>query len=288
MRKNNELVIYKRYGYCIGLTCSYNVGNQLVQCIVPDNCSLKYAKELIGYTRLHLYHKLMKKIKMKPVYGVTIPASPMDKFIITVTIYLSRNTNYYRNTIKWVRKLLEQNCLWGKCEYSGLTGSYLLNQLYTVIDDIRKIFMYKSSGDRWVREAVLLLGVKGFGTKSVMAYLLHSYGLTRYAPIDRYYYEFLKSLGFKGRLPVKNKCITASLNPDNCKYRQKCLFYEAMKRFDEYNGLIQSITYIINRLTRKNRSSIIEEKLIPASKAEQYVSYLNEVIKKLDDKSLTK
>ncbi len=281
MRKNNELVIRKRYGYCMGLTCSYNAGNQLVRCIVPDNCSLKYAKELVGYTRLHLYHKLMKLINMKPVYGVTIPASPMDKFIIAVTIYLSRNTDYYRNTVKWVRRLFEQNCLWGKCEYSGLPGSYLLNELYAVIDDIRKIFMYKNSVDGWVKEAVLLLGVKGFGTKSVMAYLLHSYGLTIYAPIDRYYYEFLKNLGFKGRLPVKNKCITASLKLDNCRFREKCLYYEAMKRFGEYNGLIQSIIYLKNRLSRKNRSNI-EEKLIPAGKAEQYISYLNEVIGKLE------
>ncbi len=250
---NGSLVFVKEYGVCSGLKCISR--EAITRCFTPRNCYPTMIEKILGLDKYRVVKRLFGKLSrygftLKTIKGFTLLYSPWDKFYIATAIYLSRNTDYYRNTVKWVREIISRKCYLdpGRCrEYSY---SY---QFREYLENVDRIYMIlENSYEKPFDEALKLLEVRGFGVKSVMAYLLHTYGYLEYAPIDRYYRETLERLGISGIIPSKNKCIRHRIDCKKCSYRDNCLYNIVRERFREYNGILQSLTYIYNRLKNAN------------------------------------
>jgi len=244
---DNSLVFMKSYGVCKGLVCSAVDGG--FSCIVPSDCGEKDLYSVLGLDSRIVFNRFYDLLGLSGGLGfidkITLLHSVGDKYPVFITIFLSRNTDYYRNTVQWVRTLLDMGCLENPLKCRGLFGSYQYRQLMSIIDDAGKLL---SSGSGYWSEVLKLLGLKNVGLKTIYAYLLHAYGYTQYAPVDRYYNDLLHQLGLNGYQPSKTICLKNKLDCSNCSYREGCLYSVAQRVFGEYNGVVQSLAYIYGRL----------------------------------------
>lgn len=273
-RKNHEKIFIKKYGYCSGLKCFEK--NTSIKCFIPKKCSVY--SELIGIDKKYLINKLVNYLeksglKIRYINKFTLIHSSFDKTYVFLSIYLSRNTDYYRNTVKWIKTIINNNCI----EYPLKCLNYIKSYQYRELLDIWKnIVLNKTSFNE---EINTLFSLKGFGLKSINAYLLHVYGYTKYAPIDRHYYKLLNRIGLNGLIPSKEYCIDYKLNCSKCRFNNNCLYNIVYNKFGLFNGIIQSINYVYSRL--KNivdygiKLSNIEEKVI-GDIVDKYIGLIDE------------
>lgn len=260
-RLEEILVFQKKHGVCKGLTCSSSRDQTI--CYIPDNSCQLYAEKLLGLDTRPLIRKLHRMLEIRTGYSYSILHrfvfihDPYDKIEIFLSVFLSRNTDYYVNTIRWVRNLMETRFLERMKPLN--ISSYQFQQLLGIINNVSSIF--RSYNDP-LDIALKLLRFPNVGVKTVFAFLLHSFGLTQYAPVDRYYRRFLLSIGVKGRDPNKKYCLSSRLNCSKCTYSNRCVYSLAMNKFSEFNGIIQSLTYIYGRLKNARLRSPLERILI--------------------------
>ncbi len=276
-RRNDKLIFIKQYGYCRGLKC---IGDRIeTKCILKEeSCSREYLEKLLGLEKKRFLEKLAEQhsfARKLLSIGFTLMYSPMDKLHIASIIYLSRNTDYYINTIKWYKIILKENCLSNPDKCRNITRSYQFQEYLEIIPLLKKI-LHSERNDPLI-EAVKLLEIPGFGIKSVMAYLLHTYGLTRYAPIDRYYREFLERRGVIVKTPSKKYCIKHVLRCSECTVKTICPYNKSIEKYGVLNGIIQSLIYIYKRLKTRQKKTTLEKKLIPT--AEEVLNELSYIIK---------
>ncbi len=263
---NDKLVFTKIMGVCKGLTCQMNNRYQ-TRCFIPENCSIGEAEEILGLDKRSIFHSFFEKIgigKDNVYRRITLMHNSLDKKYVFTTIYLSRNTDYYRNTYRWIRIMYRNNCFNDPVKCSGIIRSYQYREYSSIFPNISEIL---SSNREPLTEALKLLELRGVGLKTVNAYLLHVHGFTSYAPIDRYYKELLSRIGIRTSIPAKKTCIRYGLKCGGCIYRNKCVYGLANSFFGEYNGVLQSITYIYGRINnivsgRISITSNVEEELV--------------------------
>ncbi len=252
----DKLMIHKLYGVCKGLVCRGR--GHTYECIVPRECRIEQFASLLGISKKNYIAQLLNRIGVAEdslLRGFSLMFSPWDKLYVFTSIYLSRNTNYYLNTIYWVKEFIARNCYDKPSKCRDVSTSYLFRELISNVRNIATIF----SSSRGLREELSLLArVKGVGVKSIMAYILHAYGVTLYAPIDRYYMLFLSEIGLKGRRPSIDKCVNSGFNCRVCPYRSECIYGLSYSVFKSLNGVLQSLCYIYYRLKR-----IIDNKIKP-------------------------
>jgi hypothetical protein len=263
---DNKLVFTKTIGACKGLICQMNNKYQ-TKCIIPKNCSIDNAEKILGLDKRSIFHSFFKEIGVggDNVYRrITLMHNSLDKKYVFTTIYLSRNTDYYRNTCRWIRIMHRNNCFNDPSMCLGIIKSYQYREYSLIALNISEIL---STIQEPLIEALKLLELRGVGLKTINAYLLHVYGLTSYAPIDRYYKALLSQIGIQLNIPSKKTCIRYRLKCNVCMYRNKCIYGLTNNLFREYNGVLQSITYIYGRINnivsgRINIVSNIEKELI--------------------------
>lgn len=261
-RSNGTLVLQKKHGVCKGLICKSSRSQTI--CYIPDITCQLYVEKLLGLDTQPLVRKLCKMLEIETGYSYSIlhrfafVHDPYDKIEIFLSVFLSRNTDYYVNTVKWVRNIMETR-LFSEGMKSLNISSYQFQQLLGIINNVSDIF--RSYNDP-LGIALKLLKLPNVGPKTVFAFLLHSFGLTQYAPIDRYYRSFLSLIGVKGKDPNKKYCLSSRLDCSKCAYSSKCVYSLAMNKFHEFNGIIQSLTYIYGRLKSTRLRSPLEKILI--------------------------
>jgi len=237
----------KVYGECRGLKCLYK--DSTLECYVPSSCSEESLQGLLGIKLKpiidKLLHKLSLKKRVKVLKEFTLVFSPKDRAYVFTSIYLSRNTDYYANTVKWMKSVIANKCLDTPTRCLGLYKSYQYREYLKAIPALKTI-IYKNKSA--LDEAAELMGIRGFGVKSAMAYLLHAYGMTHYAPIDRHYERILTRIGISGKKPSKSQCIKARLRCVDCLFSQECIYGIASKRLGRFNGVLQSIGYTYSRV----------------------------------------
>ncbi len=250
---NNKFVFIKGHGSCKGLKCIQE--NNTTECNIPDRCKPDEYKKILGLNTKNVFDELMDKLnvssenifrKITLIYSDDIS----DKKIVFLTIFLSRNTDYYRNTVKWINYILENNCLKNPYKCIPLIRSYQYKQLIEILDNLLEVFrLYQGEYDDISKEILDLLKIRYIGLKSINAYFLHVYGNTYYAPIDRHYKQTLRKIGLKGIIPSKKQCLLFKLRCETCSMRLRCLYYVSRKLLGKYNGVFQSISYIHGRIT---------------------------------------
>ncbi len=164
------------------------------------------------------------------------------------------NTDYYVNTLRWMKEFIRYNRISSR--------SYQVKLFNRLIAHLDKIL---DKANDPVEEAVELLSLDGVGVKTAHAYLLHTYGLTDYAPVDRYFMRFLNIIGVSGRVPNKKQCLRSGLDCKSCPYSTSCIYALAKRKLGSLTGVIQSLIYCLLRTGNKRKNSTVEAILIRSS-----------------------
>ncbi len=194
-------------------------------------------------------------------YCLGVSASPWDSFAILTSTFLSRNTDYHRNTVRWVRAFLVKLETLGESEDSiaraALStymeyGSYQLQQFVEVLDGLLAVARSvprstDPAGSSAIRKR--LLGVKYLGPKVADSFILHS-GLDQSrAPVDIHYLRFLRERGLlkEGYVyPQKSYC--ARYECAACPISRRCVYSHARRLFKGLNGFVQTAAYVVGKL----------------------------------------
>lgn len=258
--------ITKLWGVCSGLTIHKKVKELIVE--HNDSECLEYAEEIIGIWSKHIKnHYLARKYMdfvevLKSEYSwFGIATSSRDDIEIFASIYLSQNTDFHTNVVKWVQKALAN---YGSVEpiinldrirlTKEIGGSYqvlnLVIALKEYIDYRDKIL--KSSDENSKK---YLLRIKGVGPKISHAYLVFVKKSTIYAPIDRNLLSFLSKFeitsNLAASLPRKDMCLKYVC--DSCPINISCTYYKIRNVFSEYSAWIQTIAYVHTKLMCRPR-----------------------------------
>ncbi len=260
--KDGKLVFIKTTGVCKALICNYDKEKLELICRMPKECDLGDILSLLGmksYERAwhnpRTVNRIFGYIAPDCIGRISIPSSPNDKKFIIASIILSINTDYYINTLRWVKEFIR---------YKSISSrSYQIKLLNRLMPRLNEIL---DRANDPIEEAVELLLLDGIGVKTAHAYLLHTYGLTGYAPVDRYFMRFLNMIGVDGRVPDKKQCIRSELDCRSCPYSTSCIYASAKRRLGSLTGIVQSLIYCLLRAKSKRKISAVETVLIRFSR----------------------
>ena len=265
-------VFEKTTGFCKGLKCFFVRGENEARCLIPDNC-IEYSKHLLGLDSSWGYQRICE------IYGerdcvakhITLLYSPEDAKYILYAVLLSRNTDWFLNAVRWFKEYVSKGSI--------STGSYIAKQFLELRPKVDEVV---NEGRNPLDVAVSLLRIPNINMKTVSALLLHSYGLTEYAPVDRHYRSFLEKVFGYVKAPKKDICIENKLNCYVCRYRERCVYGLTRSVLRSLNGYIQSLVYLSNSLSMYR--SRLEEILVP--KSHRDTKTLSEIVYTVTEKIL--
>jgi endonuclease III-like uncharacterized protein len=193
----------------------------------------RYANDADGELR-DVVHELLA------LYGdcVGISISPGDEDLLFVVAFLTQNTNYHANVLRWARALFSASeRLEEIAELAPRVGrSYQLQRLPAAVEDYLRLGRPR---DR--RE---LLRVRGVGPKVADLFLLFT-GDTTAAPVDKHFARVAPRLGLAGRQPSAQHCRRHSCG--ECPLSSSCLGGLARSRLGRLAGWVQTLAYLADR-----------------------------------------
>ncbi|MEM0197161.1 MAG: hypothetical protein QXK66_05955 [Sulfolobales archaeon] len=251
---------------CHGIACSSQFLDYVAGSWINKE---RYLEELEGLAR-EVVEGLIKEF-----YCLSISASPWDTFEILTAAFLSRNTDFHKNTVRWVKTFLRK--LAGPKRVSSDQTvdqiaqaavsvyrefkSYQLLQFMEVLDKLITVArMVPTASPSATRRN--LLKVKYLGPKVADSFILHSGLDTSRAPVDIHYMRFLKRSGFLGNeyiQPRKSYCTTYDCF--TCPASQKCVYAYTIRLFKNLNGFTQTAAYIMDKLQIRRCEDVDESKL---------------------------
>ncbi len=217
-----------------------------------------YVKYLSRSSRSIIY-ELLEKFD-----GVSVSVNPWDLKTMFITIFLSRNTDFHRRTVAWVKTLInmvdvERVESFESLNLRAVGNSYQILQLNEVLPLIDEVFKKKSMLNDLSLTSRLtffkeiekdLLKIKFVGPKTIHAFALYALGLTTYAPIDRHFTNFLIRYSIVDNdftYPNKRYCLRYDcLSNSLCPLRRRCLFFKAYDSFNVLTGWVQAVVYYLS------------------------------------------
>jgi len=251
--------LFKKWGFCRGLVMRFYENYVIVE--HDREVCLRYAELMLdvgkgadpeavassGGALGELCRRLFEVYR-----GFTVFSSPMDDVAMFASMFLSRNTDFHKNTSRWVRALLRafndvmelaSRCMEPEIQVLAMSTSYQLRDLPQAIHDylfLRHELLAEVNPWR-VRRA--LLRIKGVGPKIADAYLLFIKRERSSVPADRNLARFLQRFGISGlRFPTKHYC--ARYRCDECPVRNECLRWFVHRELGEWAGLFQTLAYL--------------------------------------------
>ncbi|MEM0005868.1 MAG: hypothetical protein QXJ56_03070 [Ignisphaera sp.] len=254
----NEL--FKRWGYCKNLKIRKDNGNIVIA--HEEKRCIEYADEILGlWFDIDRYRKDVSKNYQELIEGmiethgkIGIATSSNDDVEIFSSIFLSRATDFHRNTVRWLRNAFSM--------FENINRIAYLDNLDSILTSVGNSFQIK----QWVavlrdylnlRNAIRceidiqsiksrLLRMKFVGPKVTYAYILFILKNTSYAPIDRNFLEFLKRFSVTrpliGAIPQKRLCMVYTC--EHCTYKKVCTLYRVRSAFGHMSGWLQTMAYL--------------------------------------------
>lgn len=258
--------VVKLWGVCKGLT----VYKKEVELIIEHNereC-LDYAYEVLGFWSssskisqvVKKYSEFIKLLKSEYSW-LGVATSSRDDIEIFTSIFLSQNTDFHTNVVKWVRTILKN---YGSIEYilgmdkmrivNEVSGSY---QVLNLAQALKEYLRYRDTILRSDDEAAkkYLLKIEGVGPKVSHAYLMFVKKSTVYAPIDRNLISFLSKFEITSNIianmPRKDMCIKHTCN--TCPNNINCTYYRIRNAFGTFSAWVQTVAYVHNKFVCKRK-----------------------------------
>ncbi len=239
--------------------CGYSKGLRIEQkdnkLLIENVEDIEYIEDITGlwYNPERYIHDVDENIRdiickiIQRTSFIRLSVSRQDYILIFISTYLSRNTDYYTNVIRWVRKIcISTNNDVNKISpelVRSIGRSYQLQQLAEVLDQVLNIHLE----DNFWELRKKLLKIRYAGPKVVDAFLIFTKSTTSIAPADIHYERFVKRLNiFRDfKKPVKNLCIKYSC--DKCPLSDKCLTGLSYKYLGRISSWLQTVSYVIDR-----------------------------------------
>lgn len=171
--------------------------------------------------------------------------NPFDPLHVFIPVFLSQNTSYHTNVLRWCRALwsLTDDPLEAGVRAREVSGSYQLARLYSAV----KCCEESLSADVW-ETRIALLRCKWVGPKVADAFLLFGLGDTTAVPVDKHFTALTSRLGLwrDAKKPQKNLC--AQHPCPTCPRREFCLRWRASNELGELAGWVQTVFYVHDKL----------------------------------------
>jgi endonuclease III-like uncharacterized protein len=256
--------IVKLWGVCKGLTI-VKKGDELIAKHNDNEC-LNYVEEVLGIWSLHpknsnideKYSEFVEMLRSEYSW-LGIATSSIDDVEIFASIFLSQNTDFHTNVVKWIQIMLMK---YGKLEHvinlDRIEIAKEISRSYQVLNLVNALEEYLKFRNRIIigndeDAKKLLLKIKGIGPKVSHAYLVFVKKSTIYAPIDRNLISFLSKFGVTSNivayLPRKTMCIRCTCN--ECPFKINCTYYRMRNAFGGYSAWIQTVAYVHTKLMCK-------------------------------------
>lgn len=181
--------------------------------------------------------------------SIRIAISPLDRPWVFIAVFLSHNTSFHVNTVKWIKKIGSVNPV-NPLDINPLVAgkNYQLVQLSEILDKHGIIKTIVSSNkitsikDAW-RIRMKLLEIKYVGPKTADAFLLFTTRYSIFTPSDRHYRVFVsKYLGVRRNYPLKKYC--KEYTCDSCPLAGNCLTGWSISVFGRLSGWLQTLSYL--------------------------------------------
>ena len=251
--KNNIYV--KTYGYKSGLKLK-----KKKETIEFSGCTEKEALLLSGvwFNPEEKAKKLTRRNKeiFNELYqifsGLGIAIDPWDLKALFYSVFLSRNTSFHVNTVRWMRKITkltnEENITKLDLKLVGL--SYQLVQLSEIKGKVEEILsnisMRKVGNEKVFNDLkAKLLSLPYVGPKTIHAFGIFCFGITNLAPVDRHLLKFMVLTGIYNEntvMPKKKFCMCFSCS--NCPIKHVCLSGIIVDNFGSLACWIQTASYL--------------------------------------------
>ncbi|MEZ0249252.1 MAG: DNA lyase [Thermoproteus sp.] len=164
--------------------------------------------------------------------GVSI--SPGDEGLIFVVSFLTQNTNYYVNVLRWTSALFSKS---ERLEEIAEEARYVGNsyQLRRLGDAVRKYLEARP------RDRADLLKIGWVGPKTADLYLLFT-GHVEAAPVDKHFARYAPKLGLAGRPPDPKYCRRYIC--ETCPLADRCLRAQAEAKLGRLAGWVQTVVWL--------------------------------------------
>ena len=248
------------------------VGRLAVEVIAPAGVDELWARAVTGVwldpgehlDRLSGYTRIIVEHLLRAYPGLRIVASPKDWVYVFISAFLSRNTDFHVNTVRWVRgiaglyedprDIVEDP---GRLEIVG--RSYQLLQLPEALSLFLRMVSPQDCAkpDRLRRK---LLTIPYVGPKVADSYLLFACMASSAVPVDKNLLTFLRLVvGVEGvEAPTKVMCMRSSscINTVSCPYASSCAAAAMKRLFGPLAGWVQTASYLhVKRWCRRGRCS---------------------------------
>jgi len=238
----------KLYGYSKGSRLELSKGK--LYC----NCPEDVAKYLSGlwYDPWNAASKVPSDYydRVRPLlelYGerLRLAVSPFDRPLIFAVVFMSRNTDFHANVLRWARRLFSRTD--DPYEISELEDVSWVGTSYQVRElpsALREYLALKRRDPLDERRA--LLSIRGVGVKTADAYLLFT-GNPRAAPIDKHFLRFSRRFEVAvGRPPRKDYCMR--FDCAMCPMRENCISHFVVEKYGELAGWLQTVAYVHDKV----------------------------------------
>lgn len=248
----------KVWGFCSGLVLEVEQGT--LYAIHEDPRCVDYAQYLAGTwisvddVVRDISSRLLKQVveDIAAVYGwFGVATSPRDDVELFASIYMSRNTDFHRNVVRWIHTIFR---VYGGIDRVAQVEPYEIgkqvSRSYQVVQLPQAVKRYLElrsdilSRDSWFcRKAVL--SIPYAGPKVADAYLLFVRLDPSYAPVDKNFRVFVKRFGLEkelgDHLPQKQLCIRYTCS--TCPASGRCIASLARHRLGKAFGWLQTVAY---------------------------------------------
>ena len=252
----------KIYGYRAGLKLGAYTG-----AVLYEGCNVFEASLLSGAWFDPLENaKRLKRRKALYLYelwqafpGLGLAVDPWDLRAMFYAIFLSRNTDYHANTVRWVREMARR----ARDEH-GLAAldprefgtSYQLGQLAEIKPELDETLSGLKPGPELLGSEGTFSAVKRrllplpyVGPKTVHAFGLFCFALTNLAPADRHLLTVARAVGLADedtRLPRKEFCVRYDCirGPERCPLARECITGILMRELGHMAGWFQTAAFL--------------------------------------------
>ena len=190
--------------------------------------------------------------RLYPGLVVAAALDPVDRFLVSVAVVLSRRTRYATNVRRWMHILfngvnaIDEDVLGLVAERAARLPSPQPKTLARLVRDLWRLASWE--GDAWELRR-RLLSLPGIGPKTADAILLFTGRTTWVAPSDTNLARFAREvLGLEARPPQKGTCLRYGLACPMCMAWNSCLSGAIVRRYGGAAGLVQTEAYLYSHV----------------------------------------
>lgn len=263
--------LVKKYGVCRGLIVRKREGSR-VEIIHDNRLCMIYAEEVLGLwfkpsTTSQVsrrYRDLVERLlEIYEWFGIA--TSSQDDVELFSSMFLSQNTDFHRNVVKWL------NNIFGKYGAVDKIAEIDVKEIARNIGSSYQVIRLREALRRYLelREMIkeyeierskrYLMSIEYVGPKIFNSYALFVKKSPWHAPIDKNFISFLKKFDITRELVAEMPKKSLCLNYDcfNCPMGKRCTYRRVRDAFGQLSGWLQTLAYAHNGLVCRHKLCMI-------------------------------